>query len=62
MLVTGSRFLTSDKSSRASGTRVLTVLLERSCADQDTHGVSGEGMQGPGLIVLCVGSLEQSQI
>lgn len=33
---------------------MLTVLLERGCADWDTHGVSGEGMQGPVLIVLCV--------
>lgn len=32
---------------------MLTVLLERGCEDQDTHGVSGEGMQGPVLIVLC---------
>lgn len=33
---------------------MLTVLLERGCADWDTHGVSGEGMQGTVLIVLCV--------
>lgn len=62
MLVTGSRFLTSDKSSRAAGTRMLTVLLEKGRADQDTHCVSGEGTKGPALMVLYVRSLEQSQI
>lgn len=53
MLVTGSRFLTSDKSSRAAGTRMLTVLLEKGRADQDTHCVSGEGTRASADGAVC---------